>query len=62
MIEILRKYEIEVVISAVGGATILDQLTLAEAIKAVGSIKVGIMMKLMYINILYIIEFNERVM
>nr|CAI26308.1 putative leucoanthocyanidin reductase 2 [Vitis vinifera] len=39
MIEILRKYEIEVVISAVGGATILDQLTLAEAIKAVGSIK-----------------------
>lgn len=49
MIEILRKYEIEVVISAVGGATILDQLTLAEAIKAVGSIKVGIMMKLMYI-------------
>lgn len=40
MIEILKKHEIEVVISAVGGGTILDQLPLAEAIKAVPTVKV----------------------
>lgn len=45
MIEILKRYEIEVVISAVGGATILEQLILAEAIKAVGSVKVRTMME-----------------
>nr|AWH11769.1 leucoanthocyanidin reductase [Nekemias megalophylla] len=39
MMEILKKYEIEVVISAVGGEAILDQLPLAEAIKTVGSVK-----------------------
>ena len=40
MIEILKRHEIEVVISAVGGDTILEQLTLAEAIKEVGTVKV----------------------
>ncbi|PQQ09627.1 leucoanthocyanidin reductase [Prunus yedoensis var. nudiflora] len=39
MEKLLREHEIEVVISAVGGATILDQITLVEAIQAVGTIK-----------------------
>lgn len=42
MEKLLREHEIEVVISAVGGATILDQITLVEAIQAVGTIKVYI--------------------
>ncbi|XP_052186337.1 leucoanthocyanidin reductase-like isoform X1 [Diospyros lotus] len=37
--KILKEYEIDVVISAVGGASIRDQLTLVHAIKAVGTIK-----------------------
>ncbi|KAI6686224.1 hypothetical protein NL676_032137 [Syzygium grande] len=39
MEEILKEHEIEVVISAVGGEDILDQLPLVEAIKAVGTVK-----------------------
>ncbi|KAL5553508.1 hypothetical protein UlMin_040909 [Ulmus minor] len=39
MEKIMKENEIDVVISAVGGANILDQLTLLEAIKNVGSIK-----------------------
>ncbi|XP_058108094.1 leucoanthocyanidin reductase-like isoform X1 [Magnolia sinica] len=35
----MRELEIAVVISAVGGASILDQLTLIEAIKTVGNVK-----------------------
>lgn len=37
--KILKDYEIEVVISAVGGDGILDQLNLIEAIKNVGTVK-----------------------
>lgn len=36
----LKEVAIEVVISVMGGAQILDQLNLLKAIKAVGSIKV----------------------
>ncbi|GAU23517.1 hypothetical protein TSUD_39960 [Trifolium subterraneum] len=36
---ILKKYEIDVVISAIGGGDLLDQLTLVEAIKSVNTIK-----------------------
>ncbi|KAK9705055.1 hypothetical protein RND81_07G030400 [Saponaria officinalis] len=39
MERILKENEIEVVISVVGGANILDQLSLVEAIKSVGTIK-----------------------
>ncbi|WCJ24605.1 Leucoanthocyanidin reductase [Euphorbia peplus] len=39
MEKILKENKIEIVISAVGGATLLDQLTLLHAIKAVGTIK-----------------------
>ncbi|PKI60508.1 hypothetical protein CRG98_019162 [Punica granatum] len=39
MEKILREHEIDVVVSAVGGGNILDQLILVEAIKAVGCIK-----------------------
>ncbi|BBG94433.1 NAD(P)-binding Rossmann-fold superfamily protein [Prunus dulcis] len=39
MEKLLREHEIEVVISAVGGTTILDQIILVEAIQAVGTIK-----------------------
>ncbi|XP_058182837.1 leucoanthocyanidin reductase-like isoform X1 [Rhododendron vialii] len=39
MERLLKEHEIEIVISAVGGANILDQLTLVRAIKAVGTIK-----------------------
>ncbi|XP_059454362.1 leucoanthocyanidin reductase-like [Corylus avellana] len=39
MEKILKEHEIDIVISAVGGANILDQLTLIEAIKTVGTIK-----------------------
>lgn len=42
MEKILKEHEIDIVISAVGGANILDQLTLIEAIKSVGTIKVYI--------------------
>lgn len=42
MEKILKEHEIDIVISAVGGANILDQLTLIEAIKTVGTIKVYI--------------------
>lgn len=40
MEKILKEHEIEVVISAVGGAKLLDQLTLIEAMKTSGTIKV----------------------
>ena len=40
MEKILREHEIDIVISAVGGENILDQLTLIEAIKTIGTIKV----------------------
>lgn len=40
MEEILKEYKIDIVISAVGGESILDQLPLVEAIKAVGTVKV----------------------
>lgn len=39
MEKILKEHEIEIVISAVGGEQVMDQLTLIEAIKAVGTIK-----------------------
>ncbi|KAM7484519.1 hypothetical protein LguiA_000528 [Lonicera macranthoides] len=39
MEKILKEQEIETVISAVGGASILDQITLVHAMKAVGTIK-----------------------
>ncbi|VVA17904.1 PREDICTED: isoflavone reductase [Prunus dulcis] len=39
MEKLLREHEIEVVISAVGGTTILDQIILVGAIQAVGTIK-----------------------
>lgn len=38
--KLLKVHEIDIVISAVGGATILDQLSLIIAIKNVGTIKV----------------------
>jgi leucoanthocyanidin reductase len=38
----LKEYGIEVVISVIGGPNILDQLTLVEAVKAVGTVKVCI--------------------
>ena len=39
--KVLRERKIEIVISAVGGRNILDQLILVQAIKAVGTIKVS---------------------
>ncbi|XP_065880244.1 leucoanthocyanidin reductase-like [Euphorbia lathyris] len=39
MEKLLKEYKIEIVISAVGGASLVDQLTLLQAIKAVGTIK-----------------------
>lgn len=36
----LKEHEIDIIISAVGGGNLLDQLTLIRAIKAVGTIKV----------------------
>lgn len=39
--KILRDYEIDIVISAVGGGNLLDQLVLVEAIKSVKTIKVS---------------------
>ncbi|PKI61914.1 hypothetical protein CRG98_017640 [Punica granatum] len=39
MEKILKEHKIEIVISAVGGESILDQLALVEAMKAVGTIK-----------------------
>lgn len=39
MEKLLKEHEIEIVISAVGGEQVMDQLTLIEAIKAVGTIK-----------------------
>ncbi|KAF2318130.1 hypothetical protein GH714_041483 [Hevea brasiliensis] len=39
MEKILKEHKIEIVISAVGGEKILDQLPLVEAIKAVGTVK-----------------------
>ena len=40
MEKILKEHEIDIVISAVGGANILDQLILLEAMKNVGTVKV----------------------
>ncbi|KAG5522627.1 hypothetical protein RHGRI_034696 [Rhododendron griersonianum] len=37
--KVLKEYEIEVVISAVGGGCILDQLVLVDAIKGAGTVK-----------------------
>ena len=42
MEKLLKVHEIDIVISAVGGANVLDQIGLVEAIKAVGTIKVVI--------------------
>lgn len=38
--KVLKEHKIDVVISTVGGGRILEQLTLIEAIKAVGTVKV----------------------
>lgn len=40
MEKILKEHEIDIVISALGGGNVLDQLALVEAIRAVGTIKV----------------------
>jgi len=40
MEKIIKENEIDIVISVVGGANILDQIPLVEAIKSVGTIKV----------------------
>ena len=40
MEKLLKEHQIEIVISAVGGGKILDQLSLIEAIKAAGTVKV----------------------
>lgn len=40
MEKVLREYKIEVVISAVGGGSILDQFSLIEAIKNVKTVEV----------------------
>jgi hypothetical protein len=37
---ILKKYEIDIVISAIGAESLLDQLTLVEAMKSIKTIKV----------------------
>lgn len=42
MEDMLRKYEIDIIISAVGGDSILDQLSLVQAMKSVGTIKVNL--------------------
>lgn len=40
MERILREVQVDVVISTVGGSSILDQLVVVDAIKAVGTVKV----------------------
>lgn len=45
MQKILKDHEIDIVISAVGGESVLDQLTLLEAIKKVGTVKVCLNLK-----------------
>lgn len=45
MEKILKDHEIDIVISAVGGANVLDQVALVEAIKAAGTVKVVIIFK-----------------
>lgn len=52
--KILKDHEIDIVISAVGGANVLDQVALVEAIKAVGTVKVVIIFKFVKILILYV--------
>ena len=42
MEKVLREYKIEVVISTVGGESVLDQFNLIEAIKNVDTVKVRI--------------------
>jgi len=37
---ILKKYEIDIVISAIGAESVLDQLALVEAMKSIKTIKV----------------------
>ncbi|MBA0689259.1 hypothetical protein Goari_006994 [Gossypium aridum] len=39
MVKLLKEHQIEIVISALGGATILDQLSLVEAIHSAGTVK-----------------------
>ena len=40
MEKILKEHEIDIVVSTVGGESILDQIALVKAMKAVGTIKV----------------------
>ena len=40
MEKVIREHKIEIVISAVGGASIADQVKLVNAIKAAGTVKV----------------------
>lgn len=49
MEKILKEYEIDIVVSLVGGENLLDQLTLVEAMKAVKTIKV----KLFFVFFVY---------
>ena len=49
--KLLRSHGIEVVISVMGGANILDQFGLIKAIKAAGTVKVR-----PYVQIVYICE------
>lgn len=41
MVKILKDYEIDVVISLVGGGNLMDQRTLVDAIKSVKTVKVN---------------------
>lgn len=40
MEKILKEHEIDIVVSTVGGESIMDQIALVKAMKAVGTIKV----------------------
>lgn len=49
MEKILKEHEIDIVISAVGGANIMHQSILIHALKAVGTIKVIVSSKILKI-------------
>lgn len=53
MEKLLKEHEIEIVISAVGGATILDQITLVEAITSVGTVKVNLLQQIKCVSLFY---------
>ena len=59
MEKVIREHKIENVISAVGGASVADQVKLVNAIKAAGTVKV---INVCYSRVCYLTSYNRQIL